>query len=181
MAKLDADMMQKCEKWVEKNGLYPQAGGATIKAFCTAMSIDPKTYREWMKKNSSFSLAIKNAQAHFRESTTIELVNALKRKALGFTQQVYREEKGPRKTIIYDEKGRKKQEIMGELTVVKSVGEIVYYPPDTAAAIFLLTNLDPDNWKNFHRPDIQASKVEPPRELTPKELKEFRGKLEKKY
>ena len=65
--------------------------------------------------------------------------------------------------------------------VVKSVGEIVYYPPDTAAAIFLLTNLDPDNWKNFYRPDIQASKVEPPRELTPKELKEFRGKLEKKY
>ena len=179
MAKFNAEMLSKCVAWVEKNGLYPQPGGAPIKQFCEAMTIDPKTYREWMK-NPSFSSAIKIAQAHFKETTTIEVVNALKKKALGFTQQTYREEKAPEKVVIY-ENGKKVKEIMGEMRVVKAVGEIQYYPPETAAAIFLLTNLDPDNWKNFRGPEIKASNIEPPRELTQKELKEFRGKLEKKY
>lgn len=182
MAKLDADMFERCVKWVEKNGLYPQAGGAPQKQLCEAMKIDPKTLREWLAKNSSFASAIKTAREVFKESTTIEVVNALKKKALGFEQRVYREKRAPEKVVTYDAKtGKKVKELMGELRVVESVGEIVYYPPDTAAAIFLLTNLDGDNWKNTHRADMQISKVEPPRELTPKELKEFRGKLESKY
>ena len=56
MAKFNAEMLSKCVAWVEKNGLYPQPGGAPIKQFCEAMTIDPKTYREWMKNPSPVSL-----------------------------------------------------------------------------------------------------------------------------
>lgn len=158
MGKYNDDMLKRCAEWVSVNGLYPQQCGAPIKQFCEAMGIGDDAYYEWMRTKPEFADAIKKAQAAFREDTTTQVVNALKRKALGYEYVAERKEAAPRKTVIYDPKtGKKAREEQGELTTVKAVRETVVIPPDTGAAIFLLTNLDPEHWKNRQTSDVRAA------------------------
>ena len=181
MAKYDADMKRRCVEWVTTNGLYPQNCGAPVKQFCAAMGISWDTYKSWMQK-SDFSDAIKNAQEAFRAETTTQVVNALKRKALGFEYVAERKEAAPQKVVIYDPKtGKKSREEYGDLTTVKAVRETVVIAPDTAAAIFLVTNLDPEHWKNQQRTEVTGLPAYQPKELTEKELAAFRSTIEKQY
>lgn len=181
MAKFTEEKVRECAKWVEKNGLYPQHCGAPVKDFCSAMHIDFKTYKEWCKK-STFSDAIENARAIFKSDSVVEVTNALKKKALGFTYTEESQEAGRPKITEYDPKtGKKVKEYYGELQTLKAVRKTVTVAPDTAAGIFLLTNIEPDRWKNMRFPDQTVQGQEPPRELTPKEAAAFRKELEKKY
>lgn len=158
--KLNAAKIKECAAWVEQNGLYPQAGGAPIKQFCAAVGIDWKTYRKWMEK-SDFSDAIKKAQEVFRTTTIDSVVNAMKKRALGYTEQL--EDKFYKGQVIreYDPKtGKKVKEYLSNTAVLdRKTTRLVHHPPDVAAGVFLLTNMDPDNWKNRRNDttDINAS------------------------
>lgn len=175
-------MIKRCAEWVTANGLYPQNCGAPIKQFCAAMGIGDDAYYEWMRTKPEFSEAIKNAQAAFRAETTTQVVNALKRKALGFEYVAERKEAAPQKVVLYDPKtGKKMREEYGDLTTVKAVRETVVVAPDTAAAIFLVTNLDPEHWKNQQRTEVAGLPAYQPKELTEKELAAFRSTIEKQY
>lgn len=136
MAKLNAAKIAECVAWVEENGLYPQKAGAAIKTFTAAMGIDRGIYYRWIK-NEAFAEAIKNANITFRQRKVEDVKNALIQKALGYTTSKSK----------LTEKGVSKD---GKMTTKEAVRitEDITYPPDTAAAIFVLTNLDPDNWKN---------------------------------
>ena len=61
--------------------------------------------------------------------------------------------------------GKKIREYIGEKVVqVKAFRETFYYPPDVTAAKFVLTNMDPENWRNKTDTDmsIDLSMEEPP-------------------
>lgn len=183
MAKYNPELLKEIVKWVEVNGLYPQRCGAPIKQLCEQFGITWDTYKAWSRK-SDFSDAIKRANEHFSVSTLAEVTNALKKKALGHRETVERQEAGLTKVIEYDPvTGKKKKEYYDkELKTVKAVRETLYFPPDTPALIFMATNLDANNWVNTARGgERSAPAVEPPRPLTAKELREFRGKLEEEY
>lgn len=147
--------IKQCADWVRVNGLYPQQGGAPIKQFCEAMGIRFDTYQAWMKKEE-FVEAIEKAKADFRQETTAELVNALKRRALGFEYTIEKKEGRAQVIKEYDPiTGKKVKEYTTEKVVThKVVREEVHVSPDTGAAIFLLTNVDPDNWKNRQNKDM---------------------------
>lgn len=156
--KLNAAKIQEAEAWVEKNGLHPQACGATVKDFCKAMGISDETFRRW-KKNVAFVDALTRAREVFAQTTVREVSNALVKAARGVDFTKIKEEAKAEKVVEFDPKtGKKVREYMGELKTVKAYRETVYFPPDTKAAMFVLTNLDPENWKNkqdttVHTPD----------------------------
>ena len=141
--------------WVRQNGLYPQAGGAPLRKYCMAVDIDFKTHQRWMN-NSNYSDAIKRAQQDFRTSTVEELVNTLKKSALGYNVTTTDAEFKAQVVREYDPKtGKKVKEYTTDKGVrVKEQRKETHVQPNVGAAIFLLTNLDPDNWKN--KQDLKA-------------------------
>lgn len=146
--KLNADKIAEAEAWVEKNGLHPQPCGATLRQFCKAMGIDDATYRRWLKI-ADFADALTRAREKFRATTIVEVENALIKAARGVEFTRIKKEARAEKVVEYDPKtGKKVREYMGEAKVVKATEETMYYPPDIKAAIFVLTNLAPDSWKN---------------------------------
>jgi len=179
--KLTAAKIKEATDWVEKNGLYPQACGASVTDFCNAMGITRRTLSLW-QKNEKFSEPIKRAQEVFRSSTVAEVVNKMKQRALGYNEPL--EDKYYKGQVVkeYDEKtGKKTKEYLsGKAVLEKQVTRTVHHPPDVAAGIFLLTNLDPENWKNRRddKTDISASLEfeEPPQIVFTSPKKEEGGK-----
>lgn len=166
--KLTATKIKECAAWVEKNGLYPQAGGASVKSFCEALEINDATYRRWIEK-ADFADAIKKAREHFRSETVVEVANVLKKRALGYNEELQDKYYKGQLVKEFDPKTgvKTKEYLSGKAVLEKQVTRTVHHPPDVAASIFLLTNLDPDNWKNRRNDttDINASLEfeEPPR------------------
>lgn len=147
--KISKEKIQECAAWVEKNGLYPQRCGASVKQFCEAMGIAFKTYQRW-QENDNFVNALTRAREVFQQNTVREVANALVKAAKGvdFTKT---KQKGRAQVVKeYDPKtGKKIKEYTTEkIVTVESYRETVYFPPDVNAAKFLLTNMDPENWKN---------------------------------
>ena len=163
--KLSAAKIRECAAWVEVNGLYPQRCGASIRQFCEAMGISERTYNNWIKI-SGFSDAITHAREVFQQNTVHEVVNALVRAARGVDFVKKKDEGRPQVVKEYDPKtGKKIKEYTTEkIVTVKSLRESVYYPPDVNAAKFLLTNMDPENWKNKQDnvTDVNFGFEEPP-------------------
>ena len=145
---MSAEKIAECAAWVEQNGLHPQPCGATIKDFCAAMGITERTWTNW-QKISAFSDAIKRAREVFRVTTIRDVENALVKAARGVDFTKIKEEAKAEVIKEYDPKtGKKVKEYTGELKTIKATRETMYYPPDIKAAIFVLTNLAPDTWKN---------------------------------
>lgn len=163
--KLSAAKIQECASWVEENGLYPQRCGASVKQFCEAMGINDATFRRWLGK-ADFADAITHAREVFQQNTVHEVVNALVRAARGVDFIKKKDEGRPQVVKEYDPKtGKKIKEYTTEkIVTVKSLRETVYFPPDVNAAKFLLTNMDPDNWKNKQdtTTDLNIDLEEPP-------------------
>lgn len=147
--KLSAAKIRECAAWVEVNGLYPQRCGASIKQFCEAMGIDPRTYNRWAEK-SELSEALTHAREVFKQRTVQEVSNALVKAAKGYEFVKTKTEGKPQVVTEYDPKtGKKVKTYQTEKIIpVKSTKEVIYVEPNVHAACFLLTNMDPDNWKN---------------------------------
>jgi len=94
-----------------------------------------------MEKNKlEFSECIKKAQGIFDEKCTVEAKKSLMKLVSGYTVD-------ETKTIYVDSKeGRQK---IKEQTITKK-----HYQPGLGAAIFVLTNKDPDNWKNRQNNEV---------------------------
>lgn len=108
------------------------------------MGVAYSTLREWAKKYSALSAAIKGG----KDSAIEQVENALFKKATGFQ---WTEET----TEIYQR---------GETVKEKHIRKVTKYAaPDTAAMIFFLKNRHPDKWSD--RPEAQQTDDEPLREL----------------
>lgn len=128
MAKYSPEMVQRCADWVRENGLKDD-GGAKLGDFCKAIGIDDMTYYAWMKR-TEFSEAIKKAKSDFRDNLKVDLVKSLANCAKGY------------------EYTKTKEEYDGNKRLLRKTEEKVKVAPNVGAAIFLLTNIDPERWKN---------------------------------
>lgn len=147
--KFSKEKIQECVEWVEENGLYPQRCGAPVRQFCEAMGIDFRTYQRW-SANANFASAISRAREVFQQRTVQEVSNALVKAAKGYECVKTKTEGKPQVVTEYDpQTGKKVKSYQTEKIIpVKSTKEVIYVEPNVHAACFLLTNMDPDNWKN---------------------------------
>ena len=143
MAKYNAAKIEECEAWVAAHGLIDY-GGAKLKEFVREMGIDEKTYRLWMKGKPQFKEAIERAKEVFKQNLTHDLAISLSKAAKGYeheeTEQEYR--------VGAD----------GQPTPFKMKRKKIHVQPNIGAAIFLLTNLDPEHYQNRLRNDITLKK-----------------------
>lgn len=130
--KYSKEKIEECANWVRIHGLMDY-GGATLKEFCKAMDIDSETYYNWIKK-TDFSDSIQKAKDDFKSTQEERLVDSLMQSAVGYEATESRTEyvAGPN-----GEKRVKKQSVTKK-----------HVQPNTGAAIFLLTNIAPEKWKN---------------------------------
>lgn len=137
--KYSKEKIEECAKWVEEYGLVDY-GGAMIKDFCKAMDINVDTYYDWMAK-SEFSESIKRAKDVFKQNLSHNIVKSLAKVATGYTYE-------KAKTEYVDKDGKPK--------VKKKTVEEVEVQPNVGAAIFLLTNIDGENWKNKQSNEVDG-------------------------
>ena len=99
--KLSPQVIADAEGWVEKNGLFPQPCGASIKLFCKFLGISCPTYQRW-EKNISFLNAITRAREVFRQTSVQEVSNALIKAAKGVEFTKEKSEYRAQKITEYD-------------------------------------------------------------------------------
>lgn len=125
--------IEECANWVRIHGLMDY-GGALLKDFCKAMDIEDETYYQWMQK-SEFSESIQKAKEDFKATQEERLVESLMQSALGYEAEEVRSE-------YMNDLATGKPKLKKQIRTKKNVA------PNTGAAIFLLTNIAPDKWKN---------------------------------
>lgn len=150
MAKYNKDMVQACADWVRKNGLIDY-GGATLTDFCKAMRIDDQTYYRWLNK-VEFADAIKKAKILFRDSLEKDIVKSLANAAKGYE---------------YEQITTEYMDVNGKPHIKKQVKKNVRIEPNVGAAIFLLTNIAPERWKNkrdfgIDEKDVKLNEINEP-------------------
>lgn len=121
------EMAKACSDWVAENGLI-EHGGARLKDFCAHFGIDSQTYYRWLDK-AEFADSIKKAKESFKDNLEQKLVASLSKAACGYEFTETKTE--------YDGKVIKKKTV-----TIKNV------ECNVGAAIFLLTNISPDRWRN---------------------------------
>lgn len=146
--KKSASLFQRAEEWVSKHGLI-EYGGAQLQEFRKELGIHDRTYRRWMEEDEGFRAAIDRGREAFRLALTHELSQSLANAAKGGEQEEVMTEyrpnpKDPDKPYI-----------------AKVVKKKVFVQPNVAAAIFLLTNLDPASWKNRRSNEVSGSDGRP--------------------
>lgn len=145
MAKYNKDMIQACADWVRKNGLIDY-GGATLTDFCKAMGIEDQTYYRWLDK-VEFVEAIKKAKEAFRSTLENDIVKSLANSAKGYEYEQY--------TTEYTD-------VNGKPKIKKQVKKNIRVEPNVGAAIFLLTNIAPDRWKNKQDSNVSVKEDSEP-------------------
>lgn len=139
--KWGTQVVQETEKWISENGLM-EHGGAKLNDFIKAIGITTRCYYRWLEEKPEFKDAIERGKAEFKSRLTTDLVASLAMVAKGYereeTEKEYKPDpKNPEKPI--QTKFKKKK---------------VFYQPNVGAAIFLLTNLDPEHYQNRQKGDI---------------------------
>jgi len=139
--KFNAGVVRNTEEWITENGLIDN-GGAKLCDFLKFIGIDKRCFYRWMKDKPEFKDAVENGKAEFKSRLKTDLVASLAKVAKGYeVEEVEREFKpnpqDPNKPIQTKLKKKK-----------------VNYQPNVGAAIFLLTNLDPENWQNRQKGDF---------------------------
>lgn len=145
MAKYNKDMVQACADWVRRNGLI-DFGGATLTDFCKAMGIEDQTYYRWLDK-VEFVEAIKKAKEAFRSTLENDIVKSLANSAKGYEYEQY--------TTEYTD-------VNGKPKIKKQVKKNIRVEPNVGAAIFLLTNIAPDRWKNKQDSNVSVKEDSEP-------------------
>lgn len=155
----------ECEEWVSKHGLTDY-GGAMLKEYCREMGIDNKTHYHWLKVKDDYREAIERAKEHFKRTLSHDLTISLAEAAKGYDKE----------DIVTDYVPN--PENPNQPTIRSMRKRKVHFPPNVGAAIFLLTNLDPEHYQNRQRNDIAVKKDEE-REMTIEEINAEIERLEK--
>lgn len=155
-------------KLVEEKGLKDYRG-LTLQDFCNFFGIHTCTFTDWLNTKEGFREKIEAAKEVYKLNRARKLILTLEDAAEGG----YREEST--ETTKYRPNPRNPTEpTIAEMTKVKTKK---YVKPDVAAAIFLLTNLDPEHFQNRRNNDVVVKETQP-RELSVDEAREFIKKLE---
>ena len=163
--KKSASLFQRAEEWISKHGLI-EYGGAQLQDFCKELGINDKTYRRWLVEEEDFKQAIERAKEFYKQSLTHELHETLSMVATGYereeTETEYRPNpKDPNKPTFTKKKKKK-----------------VFYQPNVGAAIFLITNLDPEHYQNKQNNNVTL-KDDTEKEMTIDEINKEIERLKK--
>lgn len=163
--KYTAELLNQAEKWVKEHGLIDYGGGQ-LQDFCAALGINDKTYRRWLVEKDDFKQTIDKAKEFYKQSLTHKLHETLSMVATGYdkeeTETEYRPNpKDPNKPTITKMKKKK-----------------VFYQPNVGAAIFLITNLDPEHYQNRQSNNLTL-KDDTEKEMTLDEVKAEIERLKK--
>lgn len=164
MTKYCARLVGEMEAWISRNGLV-ECGGAKMKDFTSYFKIDFKSYKNWKGRHPDFAEMIDRAKATFRANLAHDLVNTLADAAKGG----FKEEEDEQ--TRYRPGGDNQPRIV---EMVKSKHKR-FVKPDIGAAIFLLTNLAPDQWQNRQRNDIAVKKEDE----KPMSIEEINAEIER--
>ena len=131
----------KFDRWITPEGLTTirdwKRQGMTDEAMASRMRISPATLYEWQKRFPEISEAVKKG----REVVVGEVVDAMQRKAVGYS---------------YEEVTRERaRDAEGNPTMIITKSVTKHIPADTTAGIFLLKNLDPEHWRD--KKEVQLS------------------------
>lgn len=110
-----------------------EADSYTIAEIHDAVGISAQTYYKWLAEDDVFAQELKKAAARARMNFCTIAKNSLRRLIEGYEAT----------DITVAEKLDRQGRIITTTTKTTKI-----YKPDTAAVIFTLTNVDPDNWKN---------------------------------
>lgn len=142
MTKYSEDKVRECVEWVREHGLM-EYGGAMQKEFCAAVDITPRCHQNWMKERPEYAEAIRAAMADFKTRVQVKVEKSLAKLATGYDwEQVTTE-------LENDADGKPR--------IKRQTRKTMHEAPNVAAAIFLLTNLDPEKWKNRQAKDVKMT------------------------
>lgn len=162
MTKYSKHKLEQCKRWVSRHGLM-EYGGATLTSFCREADIDEKTYYRWLT-NNEFRQAIQDAQRAFKSHLVQELSITLAETAKGYDKEL------SETLFISSIDGTPQAHQMRKFKK--------HYPPNVAAAIFLLTNLDPEHYKNRQNTDVVIKKDDE-QQMTIEEIDKEIARIEK--
>lgn len=132
--------MSKYQDWLTEDGLTRISSwardGLTDEQISKNMAISYSTFRDWKKKYTSISAALKKG----KEPVDYQVENMLLKRALGYEYE--------ETTSVIEKDPDGKQ-------VTKVTRHKKQMPPDTTAAIFWLKNRKPDVWRKM-APHISA-------------------------
>ena len=143
MTKYSEKLAREVEDLVAENGLIFY-GGAMMKDFLEYFGISYNCNKRWRKGHPLYDAAIKAGQEKFKQKVSIKLVASLAKAAQGYTV----EEESEVTRYIPDGNGNP---TIREMTKTKTKR---YIKPEVGAAIFLLTNADPEHYQNKMKNDI---------------------------
>lgn len=149
MGKYNEKFKEEILAFVREYGLMDYGGMGLLK-FCEHFNIDNKTYYKWIKTKPDFKKALDEAKEVFKKKLSQELATSLAMVAKGYEKEEIEVEYIPNKED-------------GKPTIKKQRKIVRYYQPNVGAAIFLLTNIDPEHYQNKQRMDVGGkldSKIE---------------------
>lgn len=141
-------------------------GGGQLQDFIKVLGIDDKTYRRWMIEKEEFKTAIERAKDDYKKTLTHDLHETLAMAAKGYEKEVTETEYRP----------NPKDDSKPIITKMKR--KRLIFEPNVGAAIFLITNLDPEHYQN-RRNIAAALKSSDEREMTEEEINAEIERLEK--
>lgn len=160
--KKSISLFQRAEEWVKEHGLIDYGGGQ-LQDFCTHLGINDKTYRRWLKEEDEFKTAIERGKRDYEKSLAHNLHETLSMVATGYEREETETEYRPNPT-------NPQQPIITKMKRKK-----VFFQPNVGAAIFLLTNLDPEHYQNRQSNNI-VLKDDKEKEMT---LEEINNEIER--
>lgn len=145
----------------------------TIPEICRLSGISESTYHTWKSTKPEFSEAVSRARKQFDDILVTEATRSLLKLVKGFSYTESRKVYSNRS--LTDSEGEKILQFKEIVTSEKYVG------PSVNAIIFVLCNLDSDNWKNIFRIEI-TGKNDPrsARVLSKKEANSIEFRMSKK-
>lgn len=118
----------------------------TIAEICRQVGISTQTYHEWVNTREDFALAVEEAREELMQSMVIEAKKSLRKKIQGYDVTETKVVTVPSNQKTQD--GKEKPRIKEQTTTKKHI------QPDTAAIIFMLTNSDPEHWRNRQSTEV---------------------------
>ena len=114
--------------------------GESVAYAYTLAGISETTYHRWRNERPDFARLIEKAREDHRLMMASQLRKSLYKRATGFEAPDVRTEYGVGAN--------------GQPIITRQIKTTKTVPPDTAALIFALTNLAPEEWQNTQRTNI---------------------------
>lgn len=119
----------------------------TQREMCMHVGLDETTFGRWKKRYPEFEERLKQAEADRMSKLVVEARRSLMKRVTGYDVKEHSTKTVP---------GKEKDKSTGkQIPIVKEqINKTRHVDPDTTAIIFVLTNGDPEHFKNRHTQEI---------------------------